>query len=86
LVDKSVLELGSGTGFLGLIIADIQVNYGGVTGLPILYLTDVNEDVLRQCSENTRLSCSKRRACAVGVQLKLFQTRLTATKVYLLNP
>ena len=62
LVNKSVLELGSGTGFLGLMAADIQVNYGGVTGRPILYLTDVNEDVLRQCSANTQLPCSRRGA------------------------
>ncbi|KAF8482058.1 putative methyltransferase-domain-containing protein [Russula ochroleuca] len=58
LMNKSVLELGSGTGFLGLIVADIQVSSGGVTGHPVLYLTDVNEDVLRRCHENTQLPCN----------------------------
>ncbi|KAI9454826.1 hypothetical protein F5148DRAFT_1378176 [Russula earlei] len=58
LVDKSVLELGSGTGFLGLIVADIQVSSGGLTGLPALHLTDVNGDVLRRCLENTQLACN----------------------------
>jgi len=50
--------LGSGTGFLGLIIADIQVGYGGTTGSSVLHLTDVNEDVLRRCNENMQLSCN----------------------------
>jgi methylase of polypeptide subunit release factors len=64
-MNKSVLELGSGTGFLGLIVADIQVSSGGVTGHPVLYLTDVNEDVLRRCHENTQLPCSRRATCVV---------------------
>jgi protein-lysine N-methyltransferase EEF2KMT len=59
LINKTVLELGSGTGFLGLIVADIQVNGSGTTGRDALYLTDVNGDVLRRCHENTRLSCSE---------------------------
>ncbi|KAI9444909.1 hypothetical protein H4582DRAFT_2108691 [Lactarius indigo] len=58
LANKSVLELGSGTGFLGLIVADIQVCHGGMIGNSVLYLTDVNEDVLRRCHENTRLLCN----------------------------
>jgi methylase of polypeptide subunit release factors len=62
LVNKSVLELGSGTGFLGLIVADIQVSGGGGTGHPALCLTDVNDDVLRRCHENTQLPCSRRAA------------------------
>ena len=57
LADKSVLELGSGTGFLGLIAADIQVGHGG--GNAMLYLTDINEDVLRRCHENIQLPCSR---------------------------
>ncbi|KAI0281699.1 hypothetical protein BGY98DRAFT_958524, partial [Russula aff. rugulosa BPL654] len=69
LVNKSVLELGSGTGFLGLIVADIQVSSGGVTRQPVLYLTDVNEDVLRRCHENTQLPCSRLAACVVEAQL-----------------
>ncbi|KAI0257246.1 hypothetical protein BJV78DRAFT_1272308 [Lactifluus subvellereus] len=58
LVNKSVLELGSGTGFLGLIAADIQVSSGRMTERDALYLTDVNGDVLRRCHENTQLSCN----------------------------
>lgn len=68
-MNESVLELGSGTGFLGLIVADIQVSSGGVTRQPALYLTDVNEDVLRRCHENTQLPCSKLSACVVEAQL-----------------
>lgn len=63
LINKSVLELGSGTGFLGLIVADIQASCGGAEGCPTLHLTDVTENVLRQCSENTQLPCSRR--CAL---------------------
>jgi protein-lysine N-methyltransferase EEF2KMT len=85
LVNKSILELGSGTGFLGLIVADIQISHGGVTGCPILYLTDVNEDVLRQCSENTQLPCSKRSAWVVDLQLSYSQTHLTVTETCLSN-
>ncbi|KAI0001730.1 putative methyltransferase-domain-containing protein [Russula vinacea] len=58
LINKTILELGSGTGFLGLIVADIQVSSGGATEHPALYLTDVNEDVLRRCHENTQLPCN----------------------------
>jgi hypothetical protein len=69
LVNKSVLELGSGAGFLGLIVADIQVSSGGMTRQPALYLTDVNEDVLRRCQENTQLPCSRLAACVVEALL-----------------
>jgi len=58
LADKSVLELGSGTGFLGLIVADIQVGHGRTTENSVLHLTDVNEDVLRRCHENMHLPCN----------------------------
>jgi len=55
---RSVLELGSGTGFLGLIVADIQVSNSTVVGCPALHLTDVNEDVLKRCRDNTQLPCN----------------------------
>jgi len=58
LAHKSVLELGSGTGFLGLIVADIHVGHGGTTGSSVLHLTDANEDVLRRCHENMQLPCN----------------------------
>jgi len=57
-INRTVLELGSGTGFLGLIVADIQVGNGTAVGCPALHLTDVNEDVLRRCRENTQLPCN----------------------------
>ncbi|KAI9460476.1 hypothetical protein BJY52DRAFT_1168427, partial [Lactarius psammicola] len=58
LAKQSVLELGSGTGFLGLIVADIQICHGGMPGSSVLYLTDINEDVLRRCHENMQLPCN----------------------------
>ncbi|KAI0304591.1 putative methyltransferase-domain-containing protein [Russula brevipes] len=70
LADKSILELGSGTGFLGLVIADIQVSSGGVTPHPALCLTDVNEDVIRRCRENAQLSCNASR-CHGNLSVKL---------------
>jgi len=56
--NKSVLELGSGTGFLGLVVADIQVDHGATMRSSVLHLTDVNEDVLKRCHENMRLPCN----------------------------
>ncbi|KAH9081768.1 hypothetical protein EDB83DRAFT_2334711 [Lactarius deliciosus] len=79
LANKSVLELGSGAGFLGLIVADIQVCHGGTMGSSVLYLTDVNEDALRRCHENTQLPCSRRVAhSALGVA-NFCQTHLPDT-------
>ncbi|KAM6494975.1 hypothetical protein JOM56_009598 [Amanita muscaria] len=53
---KSVLELGSGVGFLGTMVAAIQQS----NMLPgtNLCLTDVNEQVLSRCSSNVKLPCS----------------------------
>ena len=83
LVNKSVLELGSGTGFLGLIVADIQASRGGAAGCPVLHLTDVDENVLRQCSENTQLPCSRRSAYVIVSATKLSQMHLTVTGICL---
>ncbi|KAI0274959.1 hypothetical protein BC834DRAFT_23420 [Gloeopeniophorella convolvens] len=60
LLNKSVLELGSGTGFLGLVVADIQASDQGyeLSGRASLQLTDANEDVLRRCYKNTQLPCN----------------------------
>lgn len=53
---KSVLELGSGVGFLGLIIAVLQLT---VPSRPArVRLTDVNPLVLKRCDENILLPCS----------------------------
>lgn len=82
LVNKSVLELGSGTGFLGLMVADIQVSSGGVTRQPALSLTDVNEDVLRRCHENTQLPCSRLAACVVEAQLS-YSRRISPSRKFI---
>ncbi len=51
-----VLELGSGVGLLGIITATLQL-YPEYTG-GRLTLSDVNEEVLYRCTNNTRLTCS----------------------------
>ncbi|KAF7436348.1 hypothetical protein PC9H_003181 [Pleurotus ostreatus] len=51
-IGKRVLELGSGTGFLGIVIAAIQGSSPGA-----LWLTDVEESVLNRCRENVQLQC-----------------------------
>lgn len=62
-----ILELGSGTGLLGLLVATLQrlawsnAGCGGDTNLgerPCIYLTDVNEEVLVRCSSNLNLPCN----------------------------
>ena len=63
--DRNVLELGSGTGFLGILTASIQVLYaedGADPALPQIYLTDVDEEVLRRCANNVLLDCSQHRS------------------------
>ncbi|KDQ31265.1 hypothetical protein PLEOSDRAFT_1037061 [Pleurotus ostreatus PC15] len=52
-IGKRVLELGSGTGFLGIVIAAIQGSSPGA-----LWLTDVEESVLNRCRENVQLQCN----------------------------
>ncbi|KAI5124119.1 hypothetical protein M0805_000932 [Coniferiporia weirii] len=61
-----VLELGSGAGFLGIIVAQLQngsisSNYEGTSSdksRNCLYLTDLNEQVLSRCQNNVKLSCN----------------------------
>ena len=81
LANKSVLELGSGTGFLGLIVADIQVGHSGTTGSSVLHLTDVNEDVLRRCHENMELPCSRLLAHPAPGAANFHQTHLPVTGI-----
>lgn len=58
--DHNVLELGSGTGFLGIVIALLQIEHrGNVEGIGGLCLTDVDESVLQQCHRNIQLTQSK---------------------------
>lgn len=57
---KHVLELGSGVGFLGIIVASLQqLAKTPDSASPSIWLTDVNEEVLIQCRRNVQLSCSK---------------------------
>lgn len=53
---KTVLELGSGTGFLGILLARLQQEspLGGHT-----YMTDYNAEVLERCQHNLQLDCSE---------------------------
>ena len=53
-----VLELGSGVGFLGIIAATLKLTSGHAGGS--LYLTDVNDEVLKACTNNLNLPCSER--------------------------
>jgi methylase of polypeptide subunit release factors len=56
---KSVIELGSGTGFLGVIIAELQISAAERSDPPSLTLTDISPEVLNRCQENVQLPCSK---------------------------
>ncbi|KZV74104.1 hypothetical protein PENSPDRAFT_749600 [Peniophora sp. CONT] len=56
--DCTVLELGSGTGFLGIVVASLQVLCHNVGALPAVALTDINETVIERCIDNVRLPCN----------------------------
>ncbi|KZT30931.1 hypothetical protein NEOLEDRAFT_1159994 [Neolentinus lepideus HHB14362 ss-1] len=51
-----VLELGSGAGFLGIVVGSIQVLHGDERSS--LHLTDVHEEVLSRCEKNVNLPCN----------------------------
>ncbi|THV06587.1 hypothetical protein K435DRAFT_743723 [Dendrothele bispora CBS 962.96] len=57
-----ILELGSGIGFLGIILATLQKlndSSGAAQNRDrCIWLTDVNEDVLSQCHRNLQLDCN----------------------------
>lgn len=53
---KSLLELGSGAGLLGIIAANLQLSE--LPSCQCIYLTDVNPEVLARCSKNVNLPCS----------------------------
>ncbi|TEB38770.1 hypothetical protein FA13DRAFT_1785061 [Coprinellus micaceus] len=56
---KSILELGSGIGFMGIVIASLQVLCRAQDmPLPKLWLTDVDETVLLTCRRNLELPCN----------------------------
>jgi len=54
--NRRVLELGSGIGFLGLVVADLQLDAN--PGSYSLTMTDVNSEVLSRCRDNFQLSCN----------------------------
>lgn len=53
--ENTVLELGSGTGFLGIVTSVIQTEYNTHTQL---WLSDVNSEVIQRCWSNLRLPCN----------------------------
>lgn len=56
---KRVLELGSGVGYLGLVIAAIQLDTPDQENTESsIWLTDVNDFVLSRCRDNLDLPCS----------------------------
>jgi len=64
IISKRVLELGSGVGFLGIIVATLQqlskTANVRLTNLSSgsLWLTDVNDEVLTRCRDNLNLPCN----------------------------
>lgn len=53
-----VLELGSGAGFLGLVMAALQMERNCSTRTALV-LSDVNPEVLSRCRQNFHLPCSE---------------------------
>ncbi|KAG2076790.1 hypothetical protein BDR04DRAFT_1089013 [Suillus decipiens] len=61
--NHTILELGCGSGFLGIIVATIQQKFNERhqshrQPLPAVLLTDVNAGVLSRCRGNVQLSCN----------------------------
>lgn len=71
IISKRVLELGSGVGFLGIIVATLQqlsktANFCSLSNSRLtdlspgsLWLTDLNDEVLTRCHDNLNLPCSE---------------------------
>ncbi|KAF8604009.1 hypothetical protein BDV93DRAFT_522816 [Ceratobasidium sp. AG-I] len=63
-VAARILELGSGTGLLGLLVATLQQLSQSSKSAeptkegPCIYMTDVDEDVLSRCTANLRRPCN----------------------------
>ncbi|KDR85583.1 hypothetical protein GALMADRAFT_371661 [Galerina marginata CBS 339.88] len=60
---KRVLELGSGIGFLGSVVASLQLlsqsaEKSPQSSSPSLWLTDINNEVLSRCRDNVNLPCN----------------------------
>lgn len=70
---SNVLELGSGTGFIGILVASLQLHAAlpFCQKIPSVYLTDVNSNVLARCQNNVGLHCSE--SCNTDPILNDFQ-------------
>lgn len=61
---KRVLELGCGSGFLGIVMASLQLQdelsgpSAGVDMQTAMWLTDINGAVLKRCQDNVKLPCN----------------------------
>ncbi|KAL0951760.1 hypothetical protein HGRIS_008432 [Hohenbuehelia grisea] len=56
---RRVLELGSGTGFLGSVVASLQLNSPhALSDDTRIWMTDVDENVLTRCRDNFQLPCN----------------------------
>lgn len=64
IIGKRVLELGSGTGFLGSIVASLTMLHCPQSPGK-LWLTDVNDEALARCKYNVQLPCSKMISAAI---------------------
>ncbi|KAJ6601329.1 hypothetical protein DFH09DRAFT_969966 [Mycena vulgaris] len=53
---KRILELGSGTGFLGSVVASLQLLDPAPPGT--LWMSDINDSVLSRCRDNVHLPCN----------------------------
>ncbi|KAJ7216779.1 hypothetical protein B0H12DRAFT_1241806 [Mycena haematopus] len=53
---KRILELGAGVGFLGSVVASLQLLDRAGPGT--LWMSDVNDSVLSRCRDNARLPCN----------------------------
>lgn len=59
ILQKRILELGSGIGFMGIVMASLQMlSRASDVILPKLWLTDVDETVLSVCRRNIGLPCN----------------------------
>ncbi|KAG6846041.1 hypothetical protein H0H87_006405 [Tephrocybe sp. NHM501043] len=59
--NKRILELGSGIGFLGIVLGRLQqlASQENSPKHQALWLTDINENVLTRCQENIQMPCNK---------------------------
>lgn len=56
--NKVVLELGSGTGFVGMVVSRLQQLHCTDMSSSGLWMTDVNEEVLVRCKFNVQMTCN----------------------------